>query len=457
MKLILHTYLLQIRRKCTDLLSKHAVIALVLGIALFILLASSSLILKASLITVLEIINDIEDLADLVYVFSSLAFASSAIVIVLAILRIIIAEDQDNTYFKMLRNYDVSSIQIETLRFMIQVFYLFTMGLLINLMVFLPSLLELKQYRLNIALILILQCLFAALFVESALRLIHILLRFLFKRWISVGVLCASLYYAYTNLEIIHPLNLWGYLYTDNFSVILVISILLLIGLLIYTLSFSEPYDKHPQTYIIGRLIPDTIWFKHLKETIRLKDFWFNSLLIFGIMFLIAGFKNELFSDPVVIQMFILVPSMHAIYGYSQIKDSINLYRSTKISILIIYLSTLISWMIIYSMHLIIIYLFVPDIKSEFAYQFALLCLLASAFKLVGLLFPLNYKDSQQQQIIISSISLLIIPCVLIGMEVKKYFNMDQWGMTLIYLVGTIICILLELWSLRKLMHDIKN
>ena len=457
MKLVVKTYLLQVRRKLKTYLEKHLLMAGVISLAITLLLITSALILKEMLLPVLEVINQIEEVSELQSIMSSLALSSSAIVALLYMIRIIVSDQEDDAYIKMLENYKVPLLIRHGLSYLVNSTYLISMGLILASLIFLPSVVELKVHRTLLASLVILQVIWSSLLLETSLIFIHTICRHILKRWVSMVFILCVFYYSYQHVLVPQPLTLFAYITKPNFILWFLLCLKFLILITIYTLSFKGYNKKGRQSLLLFSFLSSNIYLKHLKETIRLKDFWFNSILIFAIILGIMKLKPELLKDSMVLQILILLPSMQSIYSYSQIKDSLLIYRMTQTPFYKIYLSTWISSSLTYIFQMMLIYILVEDSPRVFMDQLPLLLLCLSGFKLMGLYFPLNYKSSKNEQIIISSLSLLLLPIVLISLELKKLFSLELIHIKIIFMVLVVSVNCLEMFKLRGMTDDPKT
>lgn len=450
MSLVLKTYLLQQKRKVGNLFKDHTLMVLVVLGTVAILLVASAIILKEMLVPSLEVINDIEEWRELSPIAASLAFSSSAIVAILYMIRMLIADGQDDVYQAMLANYNVPLLIRHGLDYLSNITYLIGLGFLLSAIMFWPSLMSLKAHQASLISILTLQLIWASCFIEAVLRLVHVISRYILQRWVSIAALAAALYVSYKHIQIVHPFNLMAFISIEVSIGLLLIFLVLLVFLTIYVLSFEGKKQRSNQTLVLFSFLPNTIWFKHFKETIRLKDFWFNTLLINAIIGLILIYKPELLDDFVVLKIIVVVPTMQAIYTYAQSKESVLIYQANKTSIGSIYLSSIISILIIYIIQIVLMGIYLSDIKTIFMGQVPLIILCLSLFKVIGLWFPLNYKDSKNQQIIISSLSLLLLPIVLIVIEVQKALKLTIGIINIIYLVIALVVQIIEYNTLKR-------
>lgn len=433
MRLIIKTYGLQVRRTVQEVFQKHLIVVLGSLFSVVCLSVVSAIIIKELIKPAIDIINDFNAMDDMSAILGSFAFTCSGVVGVIMIIKMVISDNQDDTYLKMLRNYGVSQMKRQSMKFIIDIFYLLSLSYLIIGMIFGPSLLILKQFQWRFILVMSVQTLWSSIFILTMVNLIQIATRFILARWISIGLIGVSLFYGFKYVGLCHPLNLFAYIYQTSHEWYYLAIICSLMLLCWFMLSFKLG-DKEPQgTWLHFPWIPNHLLFKQMKETLRMKDFWFNTLLISAIVLSIYWKQAGLLNDEIVLGIIVVLPSMQSIYTFAQLNDSVLLYRNAKVATHSVYLSGLLSVCIIYCVQFLLLLGLIEPLGHIFRSQWGLVLLCCSVFKCVGLVFPLHYQDSRHHQMIISALSLLILPVVLIVVELQKHITITPLIMNLIY------------------------
>lgn len=450
MNLIFKTYLLQEKRRFTNWIAQHFIYFLA-GIVLFLSLGTACVyVMKSFLEPVYDLMNQAHSLLELKFILISLSLSCSGISAIVLLIQLVISHVKENTYNKMLRNYGVSLVKRHALIFINDWLKIVILSLIIQMMIFGSSLFVLTQYLFHLVFILFLQTILSTSILLSGILMIQIITRFLFKRIISITALVAMLYLSYTNQSIITPFNIMGVFGIQINFLHLILLATTVSSFIVFCLHFHQNDKKPLGPWTLFEFLPCSLLFKQFKEVMRLKDFWFNLGLILTVVLLLKHYLPQYLNDDMILSLMNVVPSMLCIYLYAQIKDSRLLFQLNQTKISIIYGSVFIVSMFIYTFGLLILSLLVPDLIYQVKGNLVLIFLSVSVFKFLGLCFPLNYKDSQQEQTMIAGISLLFIPLVLVGQEVQNIIKLSLLSLQVFMVLGVFILNAAELLVLKS-------
>lgn len=454
MKLILKTHYIQIRRRIHTTCKHMPIVMLCAIVSVLILAYSSSLILKEMLLPVIEVINSFDNLLEAHSVLVSLCFSISAVVGVIMMLKFLISDSSQNQYLKMLDNYGVSLFKRQALMFISESVFLMIVSVVALGIIYMGVFVLLKKFKLVILVLLGLQLIWSVVFLQVFVFMTQIVSRFILKRWVSLFILAMSIYFAYNNMTVMNPLNLMAYFLYQKQSFKLFLSFIILFVLTVYALNFDLFEGKRPKIWPLFEILPTNVYFKSLKETLRLKDFWFNNSVLAIVGYWIVYHRAGLLNDPVILKMILIVPTMSAIYVCSQRKDSNSFYKMAKLTFWKVYLSGVFSAALIYGIQYLIMYLFVESLHSIIIDNLLLVMLSISVFRMVGFIFPLHYKDSKKEQYIVAALSLLIIPIVLVVLEIKKVMFISPMIENMICLILIVIINMIELICHKKVLYE---
>lgn len=430
-KLLINTYLLQVYRFIRNLLKKYGFYTFVGIVTVIALLFSMSIILQNMLMEMLNLILSEGDALMKVRLFRTLIFSVHCCVLIVYFIAVLLGMNRKSQYERMLQNYGVNintrNILFSIMRCLVLAFVSFLLSIALLGMSF--NLIDEKTLLIFGLSIQVIVSIFFLELIYSTILLLFSAFNETILRTIFILLTCGYSYYAYKNNEIwqltsfvIEPLKT-SYL-------------ILIVSFFIYfwVMSFDYRDKENEGISSRGRLIPSTLSGKVMKEMLRHKEAYLNTNLMIIICIIITIYKPELFYDPTMCSLMIMMTTMQAIYAYSYFDSVEHLLK--RQSCIFVYLSHLLGVFFIVILHLLILILINKELKSGINF---FLITSSIFFMFIGKVFPLSKRKSFNSTIIIVLIMLALLPAMILGMEINKRMNFSNLELLILQVISIVL------------------